>query len=55
MVYQEKRSDARKYPAINSLESWSKYVGIIENTKVDYARAILFRGAEVNQMIESCW
>jgi V/A-type H+-transporting ATPase subunit A len=46
------RSDARKYPAINSLESWSKYVGIIENTKVDYARAILFRGAEVNQMMK---
>lgn len=46
------RSDARKYPAINSLESWSKYVGIIDNDKVDYARAVLFRGAEVNQMMK---
>jgi len=46
------RSDARKYPAINSLESWSKYTGVIENTKVEYARAILFRGSEVNQMMK---
>ncbi|MBK5200482.1 MAG: V-type ATP synthase subunit A [Spirochaetaceae bacterium] len=46
------RSDARKYPAINSLESWSKYEGIIDNSKVDYARSILFRGAEVNQMMK---
>lgn len=46
------RSDARKYPAINSLESWSKYTGVIENTKVEYARAILFRGNEVNQMMK---
>ncbi len=46
------RSDARKYPAINSLESWSKYTGVIENNKVEYARAILFRGSEVNQMMK---
>lgn len=46
------RSDARKYPAINSLESWSKYTGVIESGKVEYARAILFRGTEVNQMMK---
>ncbi len=46
------RSDARKYPAINSLESWSKYTGVIESNKVEYARAILFRGSEVNQMMK---
>jgi V/A-type H+-transporting ATPase subunit A len=46
------RSDARKYPAINSLESWSKYTGVIESNKVEYARAILFRGNEVNQMMK---
>lgn len=46
------RSDARKYPAINSLESWSKYTGVIDSKLVEYARNILFRGAEVNQMMK---
>jgi V/A-type H+-transporting ATPase subunit A len=46
------RSDARKYPAIDSLESWSKYTGVIQTDKVEYARAILFRGSEVNQMMK---
>ena len=46
------RSDARKYPAINSLESWSKYSGVIDTKLVEYARNILFRGAEVNQMMK---
>ncbi|MGD1820740.1 MAG: V-type ATP synthase subunit A [Pleomorphochaeta sp.] len=46
------RSDARKYPAINPLDSWSKYTGVIDTTKVDYAKRILFRGGEVNQMMK---
>ncbi|MGB4406699.1 MAG: V-type ATP synthase subunit A [Sphaerochaeta sp.] len=46
------RSDARKYPAIDPLGSWSKYKGIIASNKVDYARSILFRGGEVNQMMK---
>ncbi|MBI9094855.1 MAG: V-type ATP synthase subunit A [Sphaerochaeta sp.] len=46
------RSDARKYPAIDPLGSWSKYEGIIASSKVDYARSILFRGGEVNQMMK---
>lgn len=46
------RSDARKYPAINPLDSWSKYRGIIDEKKVDYARNVLFRGNEVNQMMK---
>ena len=46
------RSDARKYPAINPLDSWSKYSGVIKEDKVDYARKILFRGGEVNQMMK---
>jgi len=45
------RSDARRYPAIDPLESWSKYTGIIEPEKVDRARAILRRGNEVRQMM----
>ncbi len=46
------RSDARKYPAIDPLTSWSKYVGIIPAPKVEYARSILFKGNEVNQMMK---
>lgn len=46
------RSDARKYPAIQPLDSWSKYPGIIESEKVEKARSILFRGSEVAQMMK---
>ena len=46
------RSDARKYPAIHPLESWSKYPGIVDFEKTDYARSILFRGNEVSQMMK---
>jgi len=46
------RSDARKYPAIEPLSSWSKYEGVIKKQKVEYARSILFRGSEINQMMK---
>ena len=46
------RSDARKYPAIHPLESWSKYPGIIDAKKADYGRSILFKGDEVDQMMK---
>jgi V/A-type H+-transporting ATPase subunit A len=46
------RSDARKYPAIDPLSSWSKYKGIADEKKVSYARSILFRGSEINQMMK---
>ena len=46
------RSDARKYPAIHPLESWSKYEGIVERSKVDEARSILVRSNEINQMMK---
>ncbi len=46
------RSDARKYPAIHPLESWSKYTGLIDVKGTEYARDILFRGNEVNQMMK---
>ena len=46
------RSDARKYPAIHPLDSWSKYIGVIEKEKVDYGRRFLRRGAEVEQMMK---
>ncbi len=46
------RSDARKYPAIHPLESWSKYRGILDEEKTEIARAIIFRGNEVEQMMK---
>ncbi|MDR1931253.1 MAG: V-type ATP synthase subunit A [Spirochaetales bacterium] len=46
------RSDARKYPAIHPLESWSKYTGIIEKGMTEYGRQVLFRGNDVAQMMK---
>jgi V/A-type H+-transporting ATPase subunit A len=46
------RSDARKYPAIHPLDSWSKYPSVINHKKVDYAKSILFSGNEVSQMMK---
>lgn len=45
------RSDARRYPAIDPLDSWSKYAGIIESSKVSRVRSMLARGNEVRQMM----
>ena len=45
------RSYARRYPAIDPLESWSKYVGVIPPEKVERVRVILHRGNEVKQMM----
>ena len=45
------RSDARRYPAINPLDSWSKYPNPVSE-KVPEARALLRRGNEVNQMMK---
>ncbi|MBR2282664.1 MAG: V-type ATP synthase subunit A [Spirochaetales bacterium] len=46
------RSDARKYPAIHPLDSWSKYKGIIDQKLVNDAREVLFRSNEINQMMK---
>ncbi len=46
------RSDARKYPAIDPLDSWSKYQGTADKSMTEYARTILFRGDEVGQMMK---
>ncbi len=45
------RSDARKYPAIHPIDSWSKYNSIVDNEKVNKARRILSRSTEINQMM----
>lgn len=46
------RSDARKFPAISPLESWSKYEGVIDSKKTEYARSFLVKGNEINQMMK---
>jgi V/A-type H+-transporting ATPase subunit A len=46
------RSDARKYPAIHPLDSWSKYNGAVDEEKVAYGRHILDRGNEIDQMMK---
>jgi V/A-type H+/Na+-transporting ATPase subunit A len=46
------RSDARRYPAVDPLDSWSKYAGVVDNTLVENARALLRRGSEVGQMMK---
>jgi V/A-type H+-transporting ATPase subunit A len=46
------RSDARRYPAINPLESWSKYGGTVSPDRMAYARGMLLRGNEISQMMK---
>ncbi len=45
------RSNARRYPAIHPLESWSKYESFNQPKSIDDARKILFKGNEVHQMM----
>jgi len=46
------RADARKFPSVDPLESWSKYASAIQQTLVDSAKQILFKGDQVNQMMK---
>ncbi len=46
------RSDARRYPAIDPLESWSKYSSVIEIERVEKIRSVLRSGTEVAQMMK---
>lgn len=45
------RSNARRYPAIDPLESWSKYDSFIDTEQIEYARDILRKGHDVHQMM----
>lgn len=45
------RSDARRYPAIDPLDSWSKYSGIIAPETVTRMRRLLRHGSDVRQMM----
>ncbi|MBU4590721.1 MAG: V-type ATP synthase subunit A [Candidatus Omnitrophica bacterium] len=46
------RSNARKYPAIDPLESWSKYKSFIDENEIKKAHDILKKGHEVEQMMK---
>ncbi|MBE6590855.1 MAG: V-type ATP synthase subunit A [Ruminococcaceae bacterium] len=46
------RSDARKYPAIDPLISWSKYKGVTDKAKSDYFKALLHKGREIDSMMK---
>ena len=45
------RADARRYPAVDPLDSWSRYTGIIASEKVQRMKSLLRRGNEVKQMM----
>ena len=46
------RSDARKYPSIHPIDSWSKYQGVVDMARVEETRGILRRSSEINQMMK---
>ncbi len=46
------RSDARKYPAIDPLISWSKYNSVIDEKKLSLCRNILISGDEISSMMK---
>ena len=46
------RSSARRFPAIHPLESWSHYKSIVDAGQISFARSLLRRGQEVNQMMK---
>jgi V/A-type H+-transporting ATPase subunit A len=46
------RSDARRYPAIDPLISWSKYRGFIDPSQAALAHEVLRKSSEVAQMMK---
>lgn len=46
------RAEARKFPSVHPLESWSKYKSVLPEDKVNTAKAVLFKGDEVDQMMK---
>ncbi|HDQ45589.1 MAG TPA: V-type ATP synthase subunit A [bacterium] len=45
------RSDARRYPAIDPLDSWSKYESIVPAETIRISREFLEKGSDVRQMM----
>ena len=46
------RSDARKYPAIDPMISWSKYQCVIDPAKSQFCKNVLHQGAEIGAMMK---
>ncbi len=46
------RSDARKFPAIHPLESWTKYQGLLEVGQRNHVISLLFKSNEIEQMMK---
>jgi len=46
------RANARRYPAVHPLDSWSKYPSLSDADDLAFARRILQRGHEVDQMMK---
>jgi V/A-type H+/Na+-transporting ATPase subunit A len=46
------RSDARRYPAIDPLDSWSKYPSIVPDRDLVMAKGVLAKGHEVQEMMK---
>ena len=46
------RSDARKYPAIDPLISWSKYNTVTDSAKSGFLKSILLHGDEIGSMMK---
>ncbi len=46
------RANARRFPAIDPYESWSKYPGFIDSDHLATARAVLSKGLDIEQMMK---
>jgi len=46
------RSDQRRYPSIDPLDSWSKYPSLVDDKKLDETRRGLRAGRDVEQMMK---
>ena len=46
------RANARKFPSVDPLDSWSKYNSFIDNELTVRAKNILFEGEQVHQMMK---
>ena len=47
----QSRADARRYPAIDPLDSWSTYEGFIPTEQVEEVRTLLREGNDIKQMM----
>ena len=46
------RSDARKYPAIDPVISWSKYTGVVDSKKIGFCKNVLNHGYDIGSMMK---